>query len=244
MVWKVYIIETEDSKIYIGCTSQSLQIRLNEHKSRKMIFVLKPHTFQIAFETNSKEAAHEYEAYLIQKFDSTSPKKGYNRRFGGPKYSFPDYIFENRKKTIEENGGFYGEKNSHFGLKHSDEAKEKIRQKALERDPSTFANNKIKTLEQLEKLQKGREKYYKENGAYFKGKHHTDEAKKKISELKKGNTIWLGKKHSEETKEKIRQIKLSQRKILHCNMENCTAKYKAKGYCNTHYRYFLKHGFP
>jgi 5-methylcytosine-specific restriction endonuclease McrA len=36
-----------------------------------------------------------------------------------------------------------------------------------------------------------------------KGRHHTDEAKQKISESAKGNTRWLGKHHTEETKRKI-----------------------------------------
>lgn len=36
-----------------------------------------------------------------------------------------------------------------------------------------------------------------------KGKRHTDEAKRKISEAAKGNTHWLGKHHTEETKKKI-----------------------------------------
>jgi hypothetical protein len=39
------------------------------------------------------------------------------------------------------------------------------------------------------------------NGMY--GKHHTKEAKQKISTKNKGNQVWLGRKHSEESKKKM-----------------------------------------
>ena len=35
------------------------------------------------------------------------------------------------------------------------------------------------------------------------GKHHSKDAKLKMSKAKMGNKIWLGKKHSEETKKKM-----------------------------------------
>lgn len=39
------------------------------------------------------------------------------------------------------------------------------------------------------------------------GKHHSEEAKRKMSEAKKGNKSWLGKHHSEEARKKISETK-------------------------------------
>lgn len=41
------------------------------------------------------------------------------------------------------------------------------------------------------------------SGNAMYGKHHTKEAKKKMSEAKKGNKIWLGRTHTEESKKKM-----------------------------------------
>ena len=38
---------------------------------------------------------------------------------------------------------------------------------------------------------------------YWLGRHHSEEAKRKISEAHKDNKYWLGKHHSEETKKKM-----------------------------------------
>ena len=39
------------------------------------------------------------------------------------------------------------------------------------------------------------------------GKHHSEEAKRKVSEANKGNDYWLGKHHSEESKRKISEAR-------------------------------------
>lgn len=44
---------------------------------------------------------------------------------------------------------------------------------------------------------------HKKGNSYMLGKYHTDETKKKISEINKGNKYWLGKHHSEKTKKKL-----------------------------------------
>ena len=198
-MWKVYKIETEDGKIYIGCTSRTLQKRLTGHKDSKKLFVLKPYKISVCFETKSFDSAHEYEAFLIQKYDSTNPEKGYNKRYGGSKYGFPSYI-SCRNKNIQS-----GEKNPMYGHVQSLETREKIRLKALLRDRSTFEKNKIKTFEQIEKLQNGKLNYILKNGHPRKGKNVSQENRKKISEANKGHKRWLGKKHTEETKMKMKE---------------------------------------
>jgi len=51
-------------------------------------------------------------------------------------------------------------------------------------------------LEQRRKLSKS----HKGQISWIKGKHHTKESKRKISEANKGNNFWLGRSHSEESK--------------------------------------------
>jgi DNA-binding transcriptional regulator YiaG len=65
------------------------------------------------------------------------------------------------------------------------------------------------------------------------GKHHSDEAKEKISKANSGKTgPMLGKHHTEETKEKLREINLDKKhsaetkeklsKIFHTSGEECS----------------------
>lgn len=231
MFWKVYKIQNEDGKVYIGCTKLTLKKRIGIHKSDKKLFVLIPYSISILFETNDYNEARVQEALMIQKYDSTNSQKGYNKRFGDYSYGFPEYL----QISVGKNNPMYNKN-------HSEITKEKIRQKTLLRDSATFDNNRIKTPEQLKKLYKGRDEYIEKFGAYWKGKNLSEEAKNKLSQSAKGNKRWLGKKHSEESKEKIRQTKIDRRIILFCTIENCNKIYKAKGYCNMHYRKFLRHG--
>ena len=103
------------------------------------------------------------------------------------------------------------------GKKHTEETKEKIRRKLLGRKVSKETRLKLSiaakkrkhTKESLEKL---RQANLGENNAMY-GKHHTEEAKRKISEKKKGTCsgkdhYLYGVGHSEETKEKLRQANL------------------------------------
>ena len=198
-VYKIYEIRTADKKVYVGCTSTSMGMRMSKHKHLKMHFVLIPHTIEIMFETGSKEEAHKFEAYLISKYDSTNPQKGYNRRFGGSKYGFPAYV-DHSNKNIKR-----GQQNGMFGKKHSEETREKIRQSTLARDPSTFAKNRIKTPGQLARLQEGRKRHFEKHGSPTQGKKLSEETKKKISKKMKGHKRWLGKKHSPETIQRMRE---------------------------------------
>jgi group I intron endonuclease len=43
------------------------------------------------------------------------------------------------------------------------------------------------------------------------GKHHSDEARAKISSANSGNKYWLGKKHSQESIEKMRAVKIGKK---------------------------------
>lgn len=74
------------------------------------------------------------------------------------------------------------------GYKLSDETKQKL--------SNLFKGRKISD-EQKEQIRKT-----------LTGRKHSDSTKKKISEIKKGNQIWLGKKHKQESKDKMARAKL------------------------------------
>ena len=59
--------------------------------------------------------------------------------------------------------------------------------------------------ETIEQLAKDYEEAMKEAAEAMKGKHHSEETKKKIADAKKGNKYNLGKHCSEETKKKLRE---------------------------------------
>jgi hypothetical protein len=84
-------------------------------------------------------------------------------------------------KNVKQSGIF---SKSNLGRKASAETREKMRQKALARDPSTYDKNRIKTPEQLKKLWNGRENYQKIHGFPMTGKKHTEETKQKIREAR------------------------------------------------------------
>lgn len=58
----------------------------------------------------------------------------------------------------------------------------------------------------LKKMWEGRDKFLAKYGSPRKGKHHTEEAKQKMSETRKGKG--MGSKHTEEFKQKMRKLHL------------------------------------
>lgn len=70
------------------------------------------------------------------------------------------------------------------------------------------------TLESRKKMSEALKKRYKSGWSPRKGKKHTNETKERISKVKKENPTryWLGKKRSKETIEKIRKTKIKQYK--------------------------------
>jgi len=77
--------------------------------------------------------------------------------------------------------------------------KEKIREKIINSHKETMC--KMTPEERREKYGKCDER----NGMY--GKTHTEDVRKKISEIKKGNINFKGRKHTEETKQKMSEMR-------------------------------------
>lgn len=125
------ITNNENGKIYIGITNQGVQTRWSHHlyESRSgstfpihsAIRKYGEENFQIeVIENISEEQDYDYlkerEKYWIKQFDSYNRNKGYNLTLGG---------------------------DGTFGRFHSEETKEKIRQKALGRKVSKETKNRM-----------------------------------------------------------------------------------------------------
>jgi hypothetical protein len=107
-----------------------------------------------------------------------------------------------KKLSISNKGRLAGEKNGMFGKQHSEESKKKIGDSA--RGKRAWHNGK--TYEEIQKdpekalLRKQKHSEFMKENSPFKGKVHSEEAKKKMSESHKINLASL----SEEERKKMR----------------------------------------
>ena len=160
---------------------------------------------------NTLELLNEREKFWIKKLNAIG--EGYNISLGGDggdtisnnprRDEISKKISEankgkflgktNSKETREKisntlKGRFEGDKNPNYGKNHTDEAKDKIRKKALGRVVSDETRKKISIKN------KGK-----------KGVVWTDEMRQKLSESRKNNHPFKGKTHTPETIQKIKE---------------------------------------
>lgn len=202
----IYKLTGIDGKVYIGKTV-NFRNRFSVHKrcgkNTKNGYYLKNAIVKHGWDSFSIEILEtienfdslrdndgllEREAYYIELYDSTNPEKGYN---------FCKYSTDRT------------------GIGHTPEAKEKMRQKALQRTYSEEEKDRLRTINIGRKLSKEHKEKIKKGNT---GKVITDETRKKLSESSKGKPkskeavektrqANLGRKDSEETKEKKRQAR-------------------------------------
>lgn len=177
-----------NGKSYIGQTVHTLHQRLKghaRHKRRSIIGnAIKKYGIQcfdskILVYANSLEELNYYEEALIAKLHTQRPS-GYNIKLGG---------------------------GNHRGMTHTPEAIEKIRAASTGRQHSDEAKAKISatrimkqirhTPEVLARISEKRKGQMSGEAHPMFGKTHSEEAKRKISELSKG------RHHTEEAKQKI-----------------------------------------
>lgn len=145
----------------------------------------------------TKEEANNFEKLLIDKLDTTNPSNGYNSTSGGDSPVFS----EDAKQKMSESA-----KN-----RVTDEWREYIRKINTGRKLSDETKRKLSDANKGKHIGKNNNMY---------GKHHTEEAKRKIGESSKKENLseerlnkyrartgdknpFYGKKHTEETKRKI-----------------------------------------
>lgn len=76
-------INNYNSKVYIGQTINSLEIRTNQHKKLNHII----DKWEIIDKAYSREELDNKEKYWIDFYDSMNPAKGYNRQYGKGNWS-------------------------------------------------------------------------------------------------------------------------------------------------------------
>lgn len=214
----------DNGKVYIGLTGMSLIERTGNngegylHKKKNGNWV-QPQIaraiikygwdnfdHEILFANLTKEEADKKEKEMIDFYDSRNPQKGYNTREGGSNGPLSEETKQKLKETME--GRYDGEKNPFYGRKHSEETKEAIRKKnkihASNRDISGENNpmyGRKLTAEEIKKRSEAQ-----------KGKRHSEESKKKMSEARKewykNHPDYERPERTEEHKEKMRQAML------------------------------------
>jgi len=199
-------------KFYVGVTSQkNVYTRIRQHKKGKQF--IDKQIKEIGWEGNfdwwvveedvPSNQISEREQHWVELFNSVHPN-GYNKTCGGiSKLTVSD----DTRKKIRQNAlarDISGEKNPHYGKKHTEEAKEKIRQARLGK--SSWNKGIPCSDEQKEVLREkalARDLSGEKNPFY--GKHHTKATKEKNRQAHLGKpSARKGEHHTEETKAILR----------------------------------------
>lgn len=189
----------ENGKIYIGITKRKPEQRWKNglgYRHNRFRLAINKYGWDnfehiIIKDGLSEEEARKLETELILKYKSYDRNFGYNETYGGEHNIPTDETKDKISKSMK--GKFDGEKNPFFGMKHTDETKKIISEKAKER----LSNP--------------------ENNPFY-GKHHSEETKKIISEKHKDFVLSeehkeklrrsrIGRHCSEEHKQKLRELK-------------------------------------
>lgn len=195
MGFKIYLIEnTINGKVYVGKTKKSLEKRWSEHVrnaknrvNRRLYDAINKHglenfTISELDFTDDIEKIDEIESWFIYILHSNDPKYGYNMTLGGDGGNTisgfsEDKLLDYKKKLSESISGY----------NHSEETKKTLSIMKIGAVMENSTKEKIsKTLKDL--IREG--KFTPDTSGIMKGQKigfkHTDLAKKKISEGRKG----------------------------------------------------------
>lgn len=202
-----------NGKKYIGQTCKNPEYRWNKGKgyteSTYFYNAIQKYGWdnfkhEILYENLTLEEANNIEESLINKFNTTNPKNGYNLKSGGEN----NFLTQRVKDKISK---------ANKGRKLTDEHKRKISEtnKGRKRKDITGENNpmfgKHHTEEVKQKISKANKGRFIGENHYLYGKHLPEDTKQKIGIANKGKLAgdknpMYGKHHSEETKKKISEI--------------------------------------
>lgn len=227
----VYMHTFPNNKIYIGITCRKPKYRWNNGNGyaigqRKMYNAIQKHGWEnvkhiILYEHLTKEEAEQKEIELINKYNSTNDEHGYNIEKGGNLNK--EITEETRELMIKNHKGMIGKK-----LTKEQCARigfySKKRWDNMPYEEKEYYINILKTTnigrtswnkglhfdnKAKSNMSIAQKKRYK-NGAVspMKGKHHTENAKLKMSQKKKGI------KFSEETKQNMKKNNANAKKII------------------------------
>lgn len=220
MSWKVYIHRVPNGKVYVGVTSMKVEERwriggsgYNEQLFGRAIkkYGWENITHEILKEVETQEEAENLEIQYIEHFNSTDPRFGYNVCSGGyvnAGFHFNHTAEAKLKISRASRGHLVSEeqrqklRESRKNFKHTEEAKERIREASLSMTQETkdrisssvkarwaegrYANKKTPSSppwnKGLTKEDPRIAKYIRKPGEF----NHTEEAKRKMSKAKKG----------------------------------------------------------
>lgn len=197
--WCVYIhINMINNKVYIGQTCQNPKERwrdgLGYKRQPAMSRAIQKYGWEnflhIILQDNLTEfEAKEKEKELIQYFYSNNKDYGYNLTDGG-EGSAGHITSEEAKYRISQTlKHIYEDKENHpmFGKTHSEQSKQKIREKQKQR----WTNEMRKELSEKQK-----ERFANPENTPWYGKHLSDETKRKLSIMKRVPVVQLDKNNN------------------------------------------------
>lgn len=124
-----------NGKCYVGATKQSLEIRIAEHKRKKLGTLYpvieevgtKNIKFEIIDTAETIEELNTKEIYWIDKLNTMTPN-GYNLCIGGGTTTGYRHREDSKKSmSIKKSKMYVGDGNPFYGKHHSEEAKERMR---------------------------------------------------------------------------------------------------------------------
>jgi len=201
-------INKVNGKIYIGQTTHMLEDRIDQHYKKGSYFyrALTKYSrdvfsWQILEHCDSKEELDEMEFHYIKQYNALSPK-GYNLTLGGEGV-LGRQVTDGERKKISDSLKIYFKNNDNpnLGRKHSDESKKKMSDSLKGRfckDKNPFYGKKHTELSK-EKMSKS---LMATNKHPNRGKHLSEEWKRKISLSNKGRIV------SEEMRMRISATKM------------------------------------
>lgn len=215
--FSVYVLWCRKTDMhYVDVTRQKVTTRIRQHKKGKQ-FVDKE-VKRVGWEGNwdywiveehvPANLISDCEQRWIKFFDCIFPK-GYNKTGGGIGKII---VTDDTREKIRRNAlarDMNGERNPNYGRRHSDEAREAIRQSRLGK--SSWNKGIPCSEEQKANLrEKALAKDMSGENNPFHGKHHTEEAKEKNRQAHLGKPSWnKGVPCSEATKAKLREKALA-----------------------------------
>lgn len=201
-MYRIYLRRTPDNKVYIGCTTVSLEARakLGYGKTdfQKAIDYFGWDSIQseILAETDNKEQARRLEQRYIEQYDAMNPDKGYNRRGSGFSMSVP------RRIQMSKSTKVYWENPEHIA-KMKAAIVESRRSPEYRKKVSDAIKKKWKTGDYAERV-----------ASSMRERNSRPEVKEILSE--RSREFWSDSEHRQEHSARMKQV--MNRSDVHANL--------------------------
>ena len=201
-MYRIYLRRTPDNKVYIGCTTVSLEARAKlgygQTDFQKAIDYFGWDSIQseILAETDNREQARQLEQHYIEQYDAMNPDKGYNRKGSGFSMSVPRRIQMSRSTKV------YWENPEHIAKMKAAIA-ESRRSPEYRKKVSDAIKKKWKTGDYAERVTNS-----------MRERNNRPEVKELLSE--RSREYWSDAEHRQEHSVKMKQV--MNRPDVHANL--------------------------